>query len=154
MKNLPREYVSLLKKYISFKSISTDINFNKEIQKTHKWLVGVLEKEGFKTKLLKYKKTNPIVYAEHIHNKNTETILVYGHYDVQPASIKDWKYDPFKLRITKNKLIARGATDNKGQLTIHISFIKGLPDSSFPSIKSFILYLSLFSLMSLKSVYK
>lgn len=154
-KTLPKEYISLLTKYISFKSISTDKKFSNEIKKTHEWLISILKKEGLKTKTLRYKDTNPIVYAEYIHNKNLETILIYGHYDVQPASTKDWKYDPFKLRIVKDKLIARGSTDNKGQLSIHLYtifklirngelkynvkfFIEGNEESGSPFVKKII----------------
>jgi acetylornithine deacetylase/succinyl-diaminopimelate desuccinylase-like protein len=49
------------------------------------------------------------------------TCLIYGHYDVQPADLSEgWNQDPFDMEVTDEKIIARGAVDNKGQIMIHI----------------------------------
>ena len=67
-------------------------------------------------------KTNgwPVVYAEKIIDKSKPTVLVYGHYDVQPAEPLDlWETPPFEPVIRNNKIFARGADDDKGQLFMH-----------------------------------
>lgn len=121
MSTLPKDYTKLLKAFISFKSISTDPAFAKECEATAKWLKDTFSESGFKTKLLKGKKTNPVVFASYVADSSYETILIYGHYDVQPAEKSDgWDSDPFTLTETKTQLIARGAIDNKGQVMVHI----------------------------------
>jgi acetylornithine deacetylase/succinyl-diaminopimelate desuccinylase-like protein len=74
---------------------------------------------------------HPIVYGEKIINKNLPTILVYGHYDVQPVDpIELWDEDPFKPYIKKTKIhpegaiFARGACDDKGQMFMHIKALE------------------------------
>ena len=74
---------------------------------------------------------HPIVYGEKIINKNLPTILVYGHYDVQPVDpIELWDQDPFKPYIKKTKIhpegaiFARGACDDKGQMFMHIKALE------------------------------
>jgi len=121
MSTLPKEYTQLLKKFIAFKSISTDPVFAKECRETAKWLKDVFKESGFKTKLLKGDSAHPVVFASYVVDPTYETILVYGHYDVQPAEKSDgWDSDPFKLTETKTQLVARGAIDNKGQVMVHI----------------------------------
>ncbi|OGI71777.1 hypothetical protein A3J61_00090 [Candidatus Nomurabacteria bacterium RIFCSPHIGHO2_02_FULL_38_15] len=122
------KYKKLLTQYVAFKSISTDEAYKPEMLKTANWLMELLGSFGFKTKLLKGKFCNPIVFAEYVVNSKFETVLIYGHYDVQPAEKVDgWGSDPFKLveignqkSKFKNKFIARGVVDNKGQNLIHI----------------------------------
>ena len=64
---------------------------------------------------------NPIVIARYHHDDSLPTVLIYGHYDVQPAEQQDgWKQSPFDLQQTPERLIARGAIDNKGQCAIHM----------------------------------
>ena len=74
---------------------------------------------------------HPIVYGEKIIDKNLPTILVYGHYDVQPVDpIELWDKDPFKPYIKKTKIhpegaiFARGACDDKGQMFMHIKALE------------------------------
>lgn len=65
-----------------------------------------------------------IFYGEKIFNKNNPTILIYGHYDVQPAGdITKWDTDPFKPEIKDGKVYGRGATDDKGQLMANLMAI-------------------------------
>src|SRR5690606_3164059 len=63
----------------------------------------------------------PIVIGTYIVDEQLPTVLVYGHYDVQPADKADgWSSDPFTVTVTKDKLVARGIVDNKGQNFIHM----------------------------------
>lgn len=64
---------------------------------------------------------NPVVYAEKIIDPAAKTILIYGHYDVQPAEpLEKWKSDPFEPVIHDGAIWARGANDDKGQLFMHL----------------------------------
>lgn len=103
--------------FLRFKSISADPKCKDEIISCAKWLVNYLEKIGLNSKLLPTS-SYPIVYGENKNlNKEKETILIYGHYDVQPADpLEEWEDDPFEPKIKNKKIYARGALDNKGQV--------------------------------------
>lgn len=81
-------YKNLLKEYVSFKSISTDEIYKEEMNKTVSWLSQTLKKYKFEVKVWEGKISNPVVFAEYTISKDAETILIYGHYDVQPAEKK------------------------------------------------------------------
>ncbi|GBD34050.1 putative succinyl-diaminopimelate desuccinylase [bacterium HR34] len=121
-----KEYLDLLKKAVSFRSVSTDGVFKGEVEKCFNWYSDLFKRNGFKVKTLQNKNLNNILFAEYNVGAK-ETCLIYGHYDVQPADIKDgWQEDPFKLVFKNNRLIARGVVDNKGQNLIHIVSILNL----------------------------
>ncbi len=70
-------------------------------------------------------KGHPIVYGEKIIDKNLPTVLVYGHYDVQPADpLELWSSPPFEPVIKDGKIYARGACDDKGQMYMHIKALE------------------------------
>lgn len=77
---------------------------------------------------------HPIVYGEHIISPDLPTILVYGHYDVQPpAPLDEWESEPFEPVIRKTEvhptegaIFARGATDDKGQMFIHVKAVEAM----------------------------
>lgn len=114
-------YKKLLKEFVALKSVSTDTAFKGEMIKTVTWLENLLKKGGATVELWKGKNSNPTIFATLGNNKKLPTVLIYGHYDVQPAEKADgWKSEPFTLTETKGKLIARGVVDNKGQILTHI----------------------------------
>ena len=118
------EYKKLLKEIVKFKSVSTDPQYKGEIEKMVSWLDGLFKTNGFNVKIWKSEKINPVVFASYKVSPKAETIMIYGHYDVQPAEIEDgWKGEPFELSESKTKLFARGVIDNKGQVLIHIATV-------------------------------
>ncbi len=120
---LYENYHSLLSQFIAFKSISTDPAYQKELTQTASWLNDLLTSEGFESQLVTGY-DNPIVLASLKIDKTLPTILIYGHYDVQPAAKEEgWKKDPFELETTDERLVARGVVDNKGQIMIHLATI-------------------------------
>jgi len=107
--------------YIGLKSISTDMAFQPDIQATVEWLTTQFKQNGFKVDILQGPTTNPVVVAHYHISDDVETILNYGHYDVQPASIEEgWNQDPFTLAIYEDRVEGRGVVDNKLQTFIHI----------------------------------
>lgn len=119
------EYYMHLKEYLSFKSISTDGNFNNEIQTCSNRLKELFEQNNFQVEVVS-NYWNPIIIASYFVDNNLENGLIYGHYDIQNANQIDWrKENPFNLYIGKDKVIWRGVVDNKWQTLIHIlSIIK------------------------------
>ncbi len=98
MKTIPKEFLTDLSEYISFKSVSTDSTFLGEIEKTVFWLKRYIETSGGTVELFQKGKTNPVVFGTFLVDKKFPTVLVYGHYDVQPGEKQDgWTTaDPFK----------------------------------------------------------
>ena len=81
---------------------------------------------------------NPIVYGEKIIDPDLPTILVYGHYDVQPADpLELWKSPPFEPVVRDEKIYARGSSDDKGQVYMHVKAFEAMKamDSLFCNVK-------------------
>lgn len=116
-------YKQLLAECIAHKSISTDPAYELEIHKTAEWFHTLFLTHGMQSNILTGY-NNPVVYASYEVNPNCETVLLYGHYDVQPADKTDgWTTDPFTLVERNRRLYGRGVVDNKGQTLIHITTI-------------------------------
>lgn len=112
-----------LKEFLSFASISADSKYRRELDKTARWLEIYLTSLGFKAETISAK-TAPLVYAETKLDKNLPTLLIYSHYDVQPADpIHEWDSPPFEPTMRRGEIVARGASDSKGQLFAYISGI-------------------------------
>lgn len=113
-------YRHLLPSYIENKSVSTDPSFHDDILATVAWLRNLFESSGFTVDVVEGY-SNPIVVAHYEADPKYQTCLIYGHYDVQPASVEDgWESDPFVATERDGRFYCRGAIDNKGQNLIHI----------------------------------
>ena len=85
------------------------------------WLMNYLAEAGFAAELLDVPNAQPAVFAEHHEGDDLPTLLIYGHYDVQPADPLDlWDSEPFEPEIRDGWIYARGADDDKGQLFCHV----------------------------------
>lgn len=102
-------------------SVSAQKEHKEDILKTADWLVAFLSKKlGLSARIISTE-TNPLVYAESPKIPNAPTVLVYGHYDVQPAEpFEAWNSDPFEPTIRDGKVFCRGANDDKGQWCAHL----------------------------------
>ena len=84
------------------------------------WVAGQFRALGLKTELVETA-GHPIVYAESPAVPGAPTVLVYGHYDVQPPDpLDEWISPPFEPTVRDGNLYARGATDDKGQMLTHV----------------------------------
>jgi acetylornithine deacetylase/succinyl-diaminopimelate desuccinylase-like protein len=106
---------------LRFPSVSADPKYKPEILKTAEFVADKLRAAGAEKVEVCATAGNPIVYGEKIIDSSKPTVLVYGHYDVQPADpLELWKTPPFEPTIRDGKIYARGACDDKGQFYMHI----------------------------------
>ncbi len=114
--NYLEEYYSFLR----FPSVSTDDKHKEELVECANWLVNKLNRIGLQTQLVPTKR-HPIVWARNEHRPGRPTVMIYGHYDVQPPDpLELWDSPPFEPVLKNGYVFARGSTDNKGQILAHI----------------------------------
>jgi acetylornithine deacetylase/succinyl-diaminopimelate desuccinylase-like protein len=107
--------------WLKIPSVSADPAYKDDVLNAAKFLESEMNKLGMDKVEICKTEGHPIVYAEKIHNPDWPTVLVYGHYDVQPADpIELWDSPPFEPVIKDEKIYARGACDDKGQVYMHI----------------------------------
>ncbi len=107
-------------------SLSGDPAHAGDVRKMAQWLDAHLRALGLENVKIMPTAGHPVVYAEWLGaGPDRPTVLVYGHYDIVPALMEDgWDTPPFEPVIKDGKVFARGATDNKGQLFIHIKALE------------------------------
>lgn len=106
--------------FLRFSSISTDSRNAHDVRECATWLIGKLRRMGLSAVLHETPK-HPVVLATNEHRAERKTVLIYGHYDVQPVDpLALWTTPPFEPEIREGKIWARGATDNKGQMLAHL----------------------------------
>jgi acetylornithine deacetylase/succinyl-diaminopimelate desuccinylase-like protein len=106
--------------FLRFPSISTDSRHAGDVRNCADWLIAKLGGMGLTTELHDTP-GHPIVIARNAHVAGRRTVLIYGHYDVQPVDPLDlWSSAPFEPEIRDGKIWARGSTDNKGQMLSHV----------------------------------
>jgi acetylornithine deacetylase/succinyl-diaminopimelate desuccinylase-like protein len=122
-----QQNVEELKELLRIPSISSLSEHKEDIQKAASWIANKLESIGMEHVEIVQTKGHPIIYADWLHQENAPTVLVYGHYDVQPVDpIHLWETPPFEPDIRDEKIYARGATDDKGQTFLHIKAVESL----------------------------
>ncbi len=116
----PDPAVSELLTFLRFASISTDPANASATRDCAQWIVQKLTGMGLKTELHPTA-GHPVVVARNVHQSGRRTVMIYGHYDVQPCDPLDlWDAPPFDPQIKDDVIYARGATDNKGQILAHM----------------------------------
>ncbi len=133
IKSNKKKFLDELIEVLEIPSISADSKYNKDVRKTAKFVASKLKSAGAKKVKLYETEGHPIVYGEKVVDKSLPTILVYGHYDVQPPDpLELWDSPPFKPVIKKTKLhpkgaiFARGACDDKGQMYMHLKAFESM----------------------------
>lgn len=119
--------------FLRFPSISADPAYRKDCNQCADWLVGYLKTAHLKAERIETS-TLPIVYAEDLSaGSNKPTVLVYGHYDVQPVDpLELWKSPPFEPTERDGSIFARGAVDDKGQIFFAICAVQCWKDLGHP----------------------
>ncbi len=109
-----------LEEFLRFPSVSTDPSRAGSLRACAEWLVAKLQRIGLQAEL-RETGGHPVVLAKNQPRPGLRTVLIYGHYDVQPEDpIELWQSEPFNPTIRDGRIYARGATDNKGQIYAHI----------------------------------
>ena len=133
IQNQKESFIEQLMELLKIPSISADPNYKDEIKKTAHWIKSALKMIGCDNVKIYNTEGHPIVYGEISISENVPTVLVYGHYDVQPPDpLELWESPPFEPIIKKTELhangaiFARGACDDKGQMFMHLKAIEVL----------------------------
>lgn len=112
-----------LNEFLSIPSVSTDSVHKKDIGKAAAFIEDYLQTIGFDKVEQQDTGGHPLVFAEYNQaGSEAPTVLLYGHYDVQPVDpIEQWKSDPFAPVVRDGRLYARGSSDDKGQVFMHLA---------------------------------
>ena len=131
--NEKEKYLSELFEFLKLPSISADTRYKDTMNKTAEWVSKELLKSGCDSSNVYETNGHPIVYGEKFVNESFPTVLVYGHYDVQPPDpIELWTNPPFEPVIKntdvhpEGAIFARGACDDKGQVFMHVKAFEQL----------------------------
>ncbi len=115
------EHLNELIDLLQIPSISTLPEHKDDVQRAADWLVRHMKSIGMQEVRVMPTAGHPIVYGQWMAADERPTVLVYCHYDVQPVDpLEEWRSDPFQPQIRGDNLYARGASDDKGQLFVHL----------------------------------
>ncbi len=122
-----QRYVDELTELLKIPSVSADPAFRDDVFEAAEFVRNSLEEAGADN--VKAYKTSgfPVVYGEKIIDPSKPTVVVYGHYDVQPADPYElWTHPPFEPTIIDDVIYARGSSDDKGQMYMHIKAFEAM----------------------------
>jgi acetylornithine deacetylase/succinyl-diaminopimelate desuccinylase-like protein len=120
-------FLEELKDLLRIPSVSADKKYKEDVFKAGEFIKSKLEEAGADKVELCQTAGYPIVYGEKMIDSSLPTVLVYGHYDVQPPDPLDlWETPPFEPTIRDEKIYARGACDDKGQMYMHIKAFEAM----------------------------
>ena len=106
--------------FLRFQSISTDPAYAPQVHACAGWLQQKFQRMGLEARVYPTA-GHPVVVARNTPRPDRRTVLIYGHYDVQPVDpLEEWVTPPFEPRLENGVVYARGAADNKGQILAHI----------------------------------
>jgi len=118
-------YLTELKDLLAIPSVSTNAENAGDVRRCAEWLSEHLRKIGLESVQIFPTNGHPIVYGQWLNAPGKPTVLLYGHYDVQPAEpLELWTTPPFEAAVRDGRLFARGAADDKGQVFIHLKGIE------------------------------
>src|SRR5512145_1398394 len=121
-------FLNELIEVLKIPSISTDAEYNAEMQRAAEWMADHLRKLGIENvQVMPTDGGHPIVYGDYMKKPGARTVLIYGHYDVQPADpLELWETGPFEPQLRGDLLFARGSSDMKGQVLATFDAIESL----------------------------
>jgi acetylornithine deacetylase/succinyl-diaminopimelate desuccinylase-like protein len=123
-----QRFLDELKELVAIPSTSTDPDRKKDIQRAAEWVAGHLRALGVGKVEIMPTGGHPVVYGEYLSaGSGAKTVLVYGHYDVQPAEpLELWESDPFVPEVRGENLYGRGSSDMKGQVVAVLAAIESI----------------------------
>ncbi|MGA2739509.1 MAG: dipeptidase [Bryobacteraceae bacterium] len=118
-------FLAELKDFVRFPTVSSQQAHAPDVKKCAVWLASHLRRIGLDNVRIVPTRGNPIVYAAWGRAPGRPTVLVYGHYDVQPPDpLREWRTPPFQPSVRGDNLYGRGACDDKGQLFTHVKALE------------------------------
>ncbi len=118
-------FVSELKEFVRFPSVSNQPKHARDVRRCASWLAAHLRRIGLENVRVVPTSRHPIVYAAWQHARGRPTLLIYGHYDVQPPEpLNEWRTPPFEPVVRDHNIYGRGACDDKGQLFTHVKALE------------------------------
>lgn len=118
-------YLSELKELLSIPSVSTKTENAADVRRCAAWVADHMKGIGLQNVQIMPTAGHPIVYSDWLNAPGKPTVLLYGHYDVQPPEpLELWTSPPFEATIRGENLYARGSADDKGQVFIHLKSIE------------------------------
>ena len=121
----PGRSITELKQFLRFPSVSSQPGHARDVRRCARWLAEHLRRIGLPDVRVIPTRRHPIVYASWCGAPGRPSVLIYGHYDVQPPEpLAEWRTAPFEPVVRGGSIYARGASDDKGQLFTHIKAIE------------------------------
>jgi acetylornithine deacetylase/succinyl-diaminopimelate desuccinylase-like protein len=118
-------FIAELGRFVGFPSVSAQRWHAGDVRKCAAWLADHLREMGLREVKIVQTDRHPIVYANWRYAPGSPTVLIYGHYDVQPAEpIEEWLSPPFEPIVRGEYLYGRGSSDDKGQMFVHLKAIE------------------------------
>ncbi|MEW5982638.1 MAG: dipeptidase [Acidobacteriota bacterium] len=118
-------YVDELKAYLAIPSISALPEHAGDVRRCAEWTAEELRRIGLENVRVIDTAGHPLVRGDWLHAPGAPTILLYGHYDVQPVDpLEQWRTPPFEATVIDGQIYARGAADDKGQIFIHFKALE------------------------------
>lgn len=120
-------FIRELLEFLSIPSISSLPDHTLHVQEAAEWVAARMREAGIESARIMPTGGHPVVYGDWLHAPGKPTVLIYGHFDVQPVDPLDlWEHHPFEPVIKGGRIYARGASDDKGNLFIPITVVEGL----------------------------
>lgn len=123
LKENRKQLLERLERFLSIPSVSTDSTYQEDMKRASQFVEEFLQDIGFDHTEIMDTAGHPLVYGTYEQaGKDAPTVLFYGHYDVQPADpLEEWESEPFSPEVRADRLYARGASDDKGQVFMHLA---------------------------------
>lgn len=124
LKERGADFEEQLKELLRIPSVSAQPKHDADTRRAAEFIRDDLKSMSLDARLIETK-GHPLVYAEWLKAEGKPTVLIYGHYDVQPPEpLEPWKSDPFEPVVRDGNIYARGATDDKGQMLTHLKAVE------------------------------
>jgi acetylornithine deacetylase/succinyl-diaminopimelate desuccinylase-like protein len=118
-------YLSEVKDFLAIQSVSSQSIHNTDMRRCAEWTAGQMRNIGLSNVRIMDTAGHPVVYGEWLNAPGKPTVLLYGHYDVQPVDpVNLWTSPPFEATVRDGNLYARGSSDDKGQVFIHLKAVE------------------------------